>query len=1465
MPTELRQTGISVVGDIPWGTHFCHFYETKQDLLDTLVPYFKAGLDSKEFCVWVVSDSELISVEEAKRALKQAVPDLDRHLSDENIQIFSGLDWYLEEGVFSLERVTSAWDARLKQALARGYDGMRVSGDTLWLAEKDWKDFFAYEKQLNESITDQPMTVLCTYPLAKSGATEVLDVVQAHQFAIARREGEWEVIETPELIHAQAEIERLNEELEQRVVERTRELAAANEQLRKEMAERQQAEDALRGSEDRLRLVIDTVPALIHTGLPDGQLDFFNQRWLDFVGLSLEHLSGWKWTAVIHPEDVAAMVERWRAALATGEPYEHAARVRRADGEYRWMVHREVPLRDERGNIVKWYASSIEIEDRKRAEDALRQSEERFAAFMDNLPGYAWMKNLQGRYVYVNEMVRGLPGYRSLGKTDAQIWPADLAAEYRANDQQVIAAKKPLHTLEHFHLEGKHRYMAGSKFPIFDKTGAVALVGGVGVDITERVEAEEAVRRSEEHLRLVIDTIPTMAWSVRPDGVVDFLNQPWMDYAGLSLEEYVKDPTGPIHPEDIPRVIEKWLAQKAVGEGYEDEMRLRRADGEYRWFLVRTAPLRDEQGNLVKWYGVSIDIEDRKRAEEALKESQRRLEEAQRIAHVGHWDRDLETGLITWSDEIYRILGLPVQEGDSPRREWLDIVHPEDRPRLSLAIEELERGIQRLDVEFRIVRPNGEVRFLHSQGDVIHDERGRPLHRFGTAQDITERRSVEDELKKEKEILEKIFENIPVMIGFVGEDGQVKLVNLEWERTIGWTLKELQEQNVDIFAEAYPDLSYRQEVLDFVAAATGEWVDLKIRVRDGRVIDAACAVVRLSDGTRVAIAQDITERKQAEDALRRSEDRIRLIIDTIPVMAWSIQPDGGVDFVNQRWMDYTGISLEEESEEPTRPIHPEDVPRVMERWLVEKQVGEPYDEEMRLRRADGEYRWFLVRTAPLRDEHGSIVKWYGVSIEIEDRKRAEMQSRALIDAIPQQIWSGPPDGSNDYVNDRWRSETGLGLEEMRGDGWQTLLHPDDRERVLKAWQYSVQTGTLYEQEERHRTADGTYRWYLNRGVPLRDDEGRIIRWYGTNTDIEDRKQAEDKLRHSEVQLAQAQRLAHVGSWDWDLRTSKVTWSDELYRVFGLEPGTTMVAGDAMSFIHPHDQDLVWSTVKNAVANKERYSFYYRALRPDGTERIVHSRGEVLTDDHGEPIRVFGATQDVTELKRAEEKLKATTEQLRALSASLQSAREEEATRIAREIHDELGGALTSLKWDLESFDRVISELREQSQLEVLRDKIEGMLRLSETTISAVRRISSELRPSVLDDLGLASAIEWQAQQFQARTGIICHCELSVTNVDLDREQSTAIFRILQEALTNILRHAQATRVEIAIKEESGEIVLTVSDNGRGITADEKSSLQSLGLLGMRERAHLIGGAIEIIGVDAQGTVVTVRVPNTKRR
>src|SRR5712672_1375215 len=235
MVPEMRKTRIDVVGDMPWGTHFCLFYETKRDLLDTMISYCKTGLESEEFCLWVVA--EPLTVEEAMDALKDAVPDLDRYLADPSIEIVSARDWYLQDGTFDLKRVTDRWHEKLAYASARGYAGVRVTGDTAWLEKKDWKDFCEYDECLNEAIANRHLAVLCTYPIANCGAVEVLDVTRTHQFALARRHGSWDVIETAGHKQAKAEIKRLNEELEQRVVERTSQLMLASEALREAQAD----------------------------------------------------------------------------------------------------------------------------------------------------------------------------------------------------------------------------------------------------------------------------------------------------------------------------------------------------------------------------------------------------------------------------------------------------------------------------------------------------------------------------------------------------------------------------------------------------------------------------------------------------------------------------------------------------------------------------------------------------------------------------------------------------------------------------------------------------------------------------------------------------------------------------------------------------------------------------------------------------------------------------------------------------------------------------------------------------------------------------------------------------------------------------------------------------------------------------------------------------------------------------
>jgi C4-dicarboxylate-specific signal transduction histidine kinase len=261
MTIALRNTGIEPVGEMPWGTHFCHFYETRDDLLETLLPFFKAGLEAGEFCAWVVS--EPLTEEGVWQALDRAVPRLDRYVSDRSIEVLQARDVYLAGGEIDLHRIIGNWGAKLERALSRGYEGIRVSGNTAWLEQKQWREFMEYETELNRGIGDQPMLVLCTYPLTTCGATEFLDVTATHQFAVAKRRGRWEVVETPQLTQAKAEIARLNRDLEQRVLERTTELEAVIGDQKRASEALQEAQKAL-AHVTRLTTISELTASLAH-------------------------------------------------------------------------------------------------------------------------------------------------------------------------------------------------------------------------------------------------------------------------------------------------------------------------------------------------------------------------------------------------------------------------------------------------------------------------------------------------------------------------------------------------------------------------------------------------------------------------------------------------------------------------------------------------------------------------------------------------------------------------------------------------------------------------------------------------------------------------------------------------------------------------------------------------------------------------------------------------------------------------------------------------------------------------------------------------------------------------------------------------------------------------------------------------------------------------------------------------
>jgi transcriptional regulator with GAF, ATPase, and Fis domain len=276
MQSPARKTGIDVVGDMPWGTHCCHFYNTKDDLLETLVPYFKAGLESNEMCVCVLSQP--VTEHEICDAMRGAMAGFDKYLAQRRIELLWGAEWYLNDGILGLEQTLLKWEEKLQEALARGFDGVRVTGNTFWLEKKDWNDFSAYEKKLNEAIVNRRMICLCSYPMQTCGAAEVMDVASNHQFAVARRNGIWEVVETPELKEAKSEIKRLNDELEQRVAERTHELIEANSQLRRALEEIDELRQRLESENAYLREEVrETSGSTTILGNSDGIRDVLDQ------------------------------------------------------------------------------------------------------------------------------------------------------------------------------------------------------------------------------------------------------------------------------------------------------------------------------------------------------------------------------------------------------------------------------------------------------------------------------------------------------------------------------------------------------------------------------------------------------------------------------------------------------------------------------------------------------------------------------------------------------------------------------------------------------------------------------------------------------------------------------------------------------------------------------------------------------------------------------------------------------------------------------------------------------------------------------------------------------------------------------------------------------------------------------------------------------------------------------------
>jgi len=666
---------------------------------------------------------------------------------------------------------------------------------------------------------------------------------------------------------------------------------------------------------------------------------------------------------------------------------------------------------------------------------------------------------------------------------------------------------------------------------------SIPLVGNSGVAIAALLVLVAAIttssvdrRRSEEHLRLMIDTTPAMIHSARPDGYLDFFNKRWLEYLGVSLDDLLGWRwTSVIHPDDLAELVERWRTSLATGKPFEAEARLRRADGEYRLTLHRKVPLRDETGNIVKWYGSVIDIEDRRRSEEELKSSEVRYRVIVEAASDAVISMDESGGIQLANPATARIFGYdPVELIGKP----LTVLMPEFMRKLHEAgfrryLATHERHLDWQGTEVTALRKNGqefpvEVSFgeMTSNGHKVFT---------GFVRDINEKKRVEDELRRQKEVFQKIFENIPVMIAFRGQDGRVEMVNPEWERAMGWTLKEIGGQNLDIYAVFFPDPDYRQMVLDLSAASTGDWNDLKVSVKDGRVIDVASTFVRLSDGSTLGIGRDITERKRAEQSLLL----FRMLIDQSNDAIEVIDPE------TLRFIDINGRACLDlgYSREKLLSMSVYDVDPFVDELMSARVAGKFENSgsavfESFHRRKDGSTFPVEVSIKQVR-----LDRVYSVSVvrDITERKRAEAELREsearfrlVADSAPVMIWMSGTDKLCTYFNKPWLDFTGRSIDRELGNGWAEGVDPEDLQRCLDTYTQAFDRREAFRIEYRLRRHDGEFRWVLDIGVPRVNPDGSFAGYIGSCIDVTEQRRSDEQLRQVQEDLARVTRVVAMG-------------------------------------------------------------------------------------------------------------------------------------------------------------------------------------------------------------------------------------------------------------------------------------------------------------------------------------------------
>jgi PAS domain S-box-containing protein len=1214
------------------------------------------------------------------------------------------------------------------------------------------------------------------------------------------------------------------------------------------------AEEALKHSEEYFRLLTEKSSDVISILDADGTIRYISPSVKKVLGYKQEELIGRNSFELVYTDDLKEVMSVFDQAIRTPGIYLSAEfRFQHKDGSWHFLEATGSNLLQ--NPVINGVVVNVrDVTERKRTEERIKH----FASFPQSNPDPVLEIDSSGRITYCNEAT-----YRTLEElklTDAKVFlPEDMPDILRAIKQRSETERyREVRIKDQIFAERLHFVSQFNSIRIYVN------------DITERKKIEEVLKESEAKYRKLFENIEEMVtvYEVERDDsgcIVESrlrdANRAFLHAVGVSSVDEIRGKTS---SQIFGKVWSKRhlpAVQKAMDTGKVQLQEVYRPESSRHYISSVVRLGRDT------YLGTAWDITESKRAEEELKQMSQILTEGQKIAHLGSFEYVAATRETVWSEEEYRIYGLD-PAGPSPAYDVMlaKCIHPDDAALLHETFTKAMQIRSVYELEHRIVRPDGSVRWVYDRAHPYFDEKGMLLRYMGATLDITERKLKEEELNRLNRTLEAISKGDQAMlraksleeflkdvceilikdcghamvwIGFAEDDeakivrpvassgfdeGYLEMLNITWadtERGRGPTGTAIRTGKPYICKNMLTDLAFkpwRDEALkrgyassivlpimenekafgaiNIYSRETDPFTEDEVKLLSELAADLSYGILAMR--TRIA-------KEEAEQAVSESEARLNRSQEIAHLGSWEL------DVVNNvlTWSDevYRIFGLRPQEFEATyeaflEAVHPDDRAAVDAAYSSSLREGkDTYEVEHRVvRKSTGEIRIVHEKCEHIRDETGRIIRSMGMVHDITDRKLAEDAIK-----IAKKL--------SDYLNS-------INM---------VITSSLDFDRIMK--------GVVVQACKAIGTESSV--------IVLREDGYWVSKYQYQFPDEAEGIRLSDGEIPEAAFAAKAKKPVIINDTYHDERIDH-----ELVKKYGIRSILTVpliirdeVIG-AITFSY-HSSPVSFTAAQIDFAKNLSASVSLALENVKLFEEIKQSE---------ESIRRSRDELEIKVQERTEELIKS-QEQLRSLYANLQSIREEERTSIAREVHDEFGTILTALKIDLSWLGKRLPE-----EDMTLMDRVQKDLDLINSAIKVAQRISSELRPGILDHLGLSAAIEWQLKEFCNRTGINQDLSIDIKNTEFGNEISTSVFRIFQESLTNIARHAGATKVNVDLKERDGHLILSVKDNGKGLIEEQVKSSHSFGIIGMRERVKYLGGNIEIDSKINEGTSVTISIP-----